>query len=173
MRALFLMLAFFLSSAACAQQPLFTLRGNSYIQRGVLEYRGVEIPVTVFVKHFYPSSQTAVVLDSSAGILAELVLGRDGSEVSLKASSFIPERILRKTMLRDARAVLGYYGLLGSDVVRMSKNLRGLVSSLNFDGYSVKFSDYKLWDGKKLLPQTIEISSDSYKLKLALVKLLK
>ena len=165
MKIPFFVIAFFASAALCAQ-PVFPLRGNSYVQRGILEYGGEEFPITVFVKYFGLSSETAIVVDSS-------ILGSDGSEKSLEVSQVIPERIVRKTMLRDARAVFGYYGLLGADVVKMSKNLRGFAADLKFDGYSVKFSDYKLWGEGKLLPQTIEIASDSYKLKLTLVALLK
>ena len=172
MKIPFFVIAFFASAALCAQ-PVFPLRGNSYVQRGILKYGGEEFPITVFVKYFGLSSETAIVVDSSMGNLAKFVLGSDGSEKSLEVSQVIPERIVRKTMLRDARAVFGYNGLLGADVVKMSKNLRGFAADLKFDGYSVKFSDYKLWGEGKLLPQTIEIASDSYKLKLTLVALLK
>ena len=170
MRAVFFMVASFISAALYAQ-PAFTLRGNSYVQRGILEYGGEEFPITAYVKHFKPSAETAVVVETQAGSLAKIVLDRNGSEISLEASRAIPERIVRKTILRDIRAVLGFYGLLGADVVRMSKDSRGVVATLDFDGYSIKFSDYKLRNGNRLLPHTIEICSDSYKLTLILASL--
>jgi len=159
---LFLSLFMYLESAAADSR--FVCPAGGYVQRVVLTYDGAQTPLTVYVKNSGDDS-LRVVVDSPAGWLAKITLDSLGNEVSLKTSEFFPERLARKFILRDIRAVLGYIGLLDDGVVKISTNNLGLVATLCTDNYSAIFSEYCQDSiSKGYYPRSIEIVASSYKL---------
>lgn len=163
----FLFSIFSVLAAACAfGAGVSPFGGMSYIQRGILEYGGAEIPLTVYVVRDGGAVNMAV--ESDAGTLAKVsVSADDGRELECSGGAVLPERLVRKFVLRDLLVALGLGGFEGAAVV-VRRLERGKTASISADGYTMEFSEYgKI--GAECVPTKTEISNDNYRLKLELV----
>ena len=165
MRRAFLIFSLF--AAVCAfGDGASPFAGMSYIQRGILEYGGAEIPLTVYVVRNADKVDMAV--ESDAGTLAKVsVSARDGGELACSGGAILPARLVRRFVLRDLRVALALGGFEGVSVVvyRISD---GKTVSISADGYTMEFSDYKKVGGN-CVPSRIEITDKSYRLGLEFV----
>ena len=107
-------------------------------------------------------------VESDAGTLAKVsVSADDGRELECSGGAVLPERLVRKFVLRDLRVALGLGGFEGAAVV-VRRLERGKTASISADGYTMEFSEYgKI--GAECVPTKTEISNDNYRLKLELV----
>ncbi len=165
MRRAFLIFSLF--AAVCAFGGAASpFAGMSYIQRGILEYGGAEIPLTVYVARNGNAVDMAV--ESDAGTLAKVsVSADDGRELECVGGAILPERLVRRFVLRDLRVALGLGGFDGSAVV-VRRVADGKTVSVSTDGYAMEFSDYKKIGGI-CVPSRIEISDKNYRLGLDFV----
>ncbi len=152
-------------SGYSATLGIFTLAEKSYIQRGVLKFDDMELPITVYVVS--KNGESKMLLESRAGRLAKLELARDGELLNCEVGALFTRSIAENFALRDMRAALGFLEKLDSSIRLTSENNK-VKTIEDGDYYKMEFLNYTNLDGVEI-PRRLKISDENYSLDLEFV----
>lgn len=154
----------FYAFCAAANLPL-PLRGQSYIQRGILNVEGVQTPLTVYVES--GKNQYSLILDSPLGIAAKVVLDKDGKVLLSSGGALLSDADVSNFVLRDLLIAFGFFD---EKKFNIEKNSASMIVKISTADYFMQFENYKIFDGAKSpLPQKMKVVCADYSITLNLV----
>jgi len=164
MRKILAAFVFFLS-IFCYADERCDMRSLSYTQRGILEIGGNEDVVNIYVK----SNERGAIMqiDSTFGTLCKLGIDNAGEIFLLESQIPFKDDWVKKYVYRDFLIILGFKEKFNFNKFETKEYCKFIID----ETYAIKFSDFKILESNKIIPEKIFIKDKNYNLKLNLLNL--